>query len=82
MKKIIFLLLIFISTITYAKKVSIIIAIGDYPKNSGWSDISSGNDIPLIKNTLLGQGFLEKDIYIIKDKKATKKRNTIFNCQS
>lgn len=45
------------------KKHALIIAIGDYPEETNWKDISSVNDIDLIKSALTKQGF---DHFIIK----------------
>ncbi|MGJ8745566.1 caspase family protein [Polaribacter sp.] len=74
MKNIIFTLLFsLIINYSHAAKIAVIIAIGDYPKKGDWTSISSENDVPLIKNTLLNQGFLNDNIYLIQDKKATKK---------
>jgi metacaspase-1 len=53
------------------KKVALIVAIGNYPKESGWEAISSLNDVDLVKNALFKQGFLEKDILVIQDAQAT-----------
>jgi len=60
---------------TYAKsnKYALIIAVGNYDRAAtGWSPISSENDIPLIKTALEGQGFDEKNIAILQDKDADK----------
>lgn len=54
------------------KKRALIIAVGDYPSGSGWGVISSASDIPLIKQSLLDNGFLNEDIEILIDKQATK----------
>jgi hypothetical protein len=51
-------------------KHGLIIAIGEYPKETDWKPISSVNDIPLIKNALVKQGF--NDIDSIKNEQATK----------
>lgn len=51
-------------------KHGLIIAIGDYPKETDWKPISSVNDIPLIKNALVKQGFNYIDS--IKNEQATK----------
>lgn len=56
---------------SYSDKHALIIAIGDYPEDSGWSDISSANDIPIISRALMNQGFPEKNIVIIQDEHAT-----------
>ena len=54
---------------TNAKR-ALIVAIGDYPSNTDWSDISSINDIPIIKEALTRQGFT--DFSIIQNEGATK----------
>ena len=75
MKKTIYflvLLVLFIfSSNVFAKKHALIIAIGDYPANSGWGTISSVNDVPLIKQTLLTQGFNEENITVLINERAT-----------
>lgn len=68
-----FILGLFLSaTLFSADKHALIIAIGDYPSETNWSKISSANDIPLIQNALLGQGFPEKNIRLIQDSEATR----------
>ena len=56
-----------------AEKHALIIAIGDYPDSLGWSDISSQNDVALIKRALLGQGFEEANMSFLFDSQASKK---------
>jgi hypothetical protein len=51
-------------------KRAIIIAIGDYDEATGWKDISSINDIPLIEGALSKQGF--SDFIIKRNEEATK----------
>ncbi|MCB9251214.1 MAG: caspase family protein [Flavobacteriales bacterium] len=53
-------------------KIALIVAIGEYEKSTGWSSISSQNDVPLIKASLIKQGFNEKDILVLRDAEATK----------
>lgn len=53
-------------------KHAVIFAIGKYPKSGGWSQISSANDIPVIKAALINQQFPEKNIRVVKDEAATK----------
>lgn len=54
-------------------KHALIIAIGNYNfKETKWAPISSLNDIPIIKDALIKQGFPEDNIIIIKDNEATK----------
>jgi hypothetical protein len=55
------------------KKRALIIAVGDYPKESGWMDISSLNDVPLIQGALVHQGFDVNNISLVTDAQATKK---------
>lgn len=54
-------------------KRALIIAIGNYPSNSGWDFINSANDVPMIQSALLKQNFLPENITILKDAQATKK---------
>ncbi|MCB9262303.1 MAG: caspase family protein [Flavobacteriales bacterium] len=57
-------------------KRGFIVAIGDYPQTSaddrGWRDISSANDVPLIRTALQKQGFLAQNIDVLQDSLATK----------
>ena len=74
----ILLLLIFVVSLTYSQestttKHALIIAIGDYPRSTGWGAISSANDVPLIKETLERQGFNPENITTLVDREATKK---------
>ena len=55
------------------EKRALIIAVGDYPKESGWMDISSLNDVPLIRGALVHQGFDLNNISLVTDGQATKK---------
>lgn len=55
-----------------AQRLALIIAIGQYPRESGWSSISSENDVPLIKNALISQDFSEDNILLISDDQANK----------
>lgn len=54
-------------------KRALIVAIGNYPANSGWETINSVNDLPLLKNALLKQNFLPANIRELVDSAATKK---------
>lgn len=53
-------------------KRALIVAIGNYPTSSGWEEISSINDYPLIEKALVKQQFEEKNIAILADSAATK----------
>ena len=55
------------------EKRALIIAVGNYPKETGWMDISSLNDVPLIQGALVNQGFDVNNILLITDAQATKK---------
>lgn len=75
MKKL--LLLLLLSTqLVFARKYAVIIAIGDYPAETGWASVSAANDIPLIKNALLDQKFEAQDILVLQNEEAT--RNNIL----
>lgn len=52
-------------------KIALIVAISKYPASSGWGELSSSNDIALIKKALMLQGFKEQNITVITDKQAT-----------
>lgn len=71
-KKCAFLFFLFFAIGTSAEKYGLIIAIGDYPSKTGWAPISSVNDVPLIKQALLNQGFSEKNLSILINEEATK----------
>jgi len=53
-------------------KHALIIAIGEYPEDSDWPNISSENDVPLIENALIKQGFSQDRIAVLKSKEANK----------
>ena len=73
MKQLIYLLLTISSlSIAQTQKRALIIAVGDYPSRTGWSNISSVNDIPLIKDALMLQNFNETNIAVIQNEQATK----------
>lgn len=71
-KKTALLIFLFLTLNATAEKYGLIIAIGDYPTKTGWSSISSVNDVPLIKEALLNQGFEEKNINLLINEQATK----------
>ncbi len=55
-----------------AEKHALIIAIGDYPEEGKWPDISSTNDVIHIEATLAKLGFPEANIIKILDAQATR----------
>ncbi len=62
--------LIFQTASAQQNKKALIIAIGDYPKETDWAPISSVKDISLISNALAKQGF--SNIDSIKNEQSTK----------
>ena len=67
LKKVLFILLFLNFSIAKAEKYALIIAIGDYPTKTGWSTISSANDVPLIKQALVNNGFAQANIQTLID---------------
>lgn len=66
-------LLFFVSlSIAQTQKLALIVAVGDYPKSGGWEKLSSVNDVDIITEALLKQGFSKENISILKDKQASK----------
>lgn len=66
------LLLLLASTVfAQVQKHALIIAIGDYPSESGWNKISSVNDIPLVRGAYEKQGF--DNFIVVQDSAATLK---------
>lgn len=71
---ILFILSVFFTLKTFAQepnKVALIVAISKYPSTSGWGELSSSNDVKLIKDALFRQGFKEQNITVISDRQAT-----------
>ena len=54
-------------------KRALVIGIGDYPKESGWTKINGNNDIEIITATLNAYGFNNPNIQTLKDHQATKR---------
>lgn len=67
----------FCSISAKSNKLALIVAVANYPAEGGWAAISSDKDIPLIKSTLLKQGFKEDNIEVIIDEEA--KYNGLVN---
>jgi hypothetical protein len=61
-----------VSTSERGSKFALIIAIGKYSEESGWPEISSARDVPLILSALKAQGFREENISVLEDSAATK----------
>lgn len=69
------LILIFLvfSIVTGAQeRLGLLIGIGQYPQESGWSVIHGDNDVSIIKNLLIEQGFKEENVAILTNSNATK----------
>lgn len=56
-----------------ARKRALTVFIGDYPENSGWSNIHSLNDKTIILNSLETVGFQANDIICLENSAATRK---------
>lgn len=50
---------------------ALIIGIGSYPAEIGWSNIHGDNDVPIIFNALIKKNFNAKDIECLKNSEAT-----------
>lgn len=53
------------------QKIALIVAVSNYEENSGWNQLNAFNDIELIREALLKQGFKSKDIVILQEEQAT-----------
>ncbi len=54
------------------RKLALIIAIARYPRASGYSRLSSDNDVPLLRAALIRQGFDAGAIRVLADSQATR----------
>jgi len=61
-----------LAQVTIHQKHALIIAIGNYPYESGWGFINSANDIPLIKSALFNQNFKPENILVLENEEADK----------
>lgn len=57
---------------SYATKRALIIGIGDYPQESGWTKINGDKDIPIVQDILAANGFKSTDMQVLKNNAATK----------
>ncbi len=64
-----FIFTVVVSCLQAQTKHALVVGIGEYKY---WPDISSSNDVPFIKTTLLKQGFPEQQIILLTDSMATK----------
>lgn len=73
MKLVILLITLIAATSAFCqKKYALIVAVGEYPKNSRVPPIASVNDVPYLKTALKKHGFIEKNIDTLINAKATK----------
>ncbi|NNF81278.1 MAG: caspase family protein [Flavobacteriaceae bacterium] len=71
MKRLLICFILFaISFQSFAEKYALIIAVGEYPRKTGWSSISSVNDVGLIKQALTSQKFKDENIFVLKNEEA------------
>jgi hypothetical protein len=66
--------LTFLTSMFAGEKRALIVAISNYPVHSGWHEIHADKDADLLDSTLTRLGFPKKNIVILKDSIATKKR--------
>lgn len=73
MKRQLFILfvLFFLFEVANATKYALVIGIGDYPVESGWAKINGDKDVPVVKDMLLVNGFLQQNIVELVNDKAT-----------
>ncbi|MEM8598940.1 MAG: caspase family protein [Bacteroidota bacterium] len=53
-------------------KRALVVAVADYPDESGYADLNADNDVPLIVQALAAQGFAEDDVTVLQDAAATR----------
>jgi len=76
-----FVIFYLFSSSSHAEKYALIVAVGNYPEKSGWASINSLNDVDIIKDCLIIQGFKKQFITSITDKNGTRE-NIIYTLQS
>lgn len=54
------------------ERYALVIGIGQYPEDSGWSQIHGDNDVVIIKQLLLEQGFRAENVAVLMNARATK----------
>ncbi len=53
-------------------KIALLVAVSEYEKNSGWSSLNAFNDVPLVRQALIQQGFHQDNIAVLENEQATK----------
>lgn len=74
MRKSLFISLLIFASVSLGaqQRHALLIGIGNYPEDSGWPSIHGDNDIHIVKELLLKQGFAEENISTLKNADATK----------
>lgn len=69
MKKLILIVLLsaFAASGFSKNKYALIVAAGAYEKSTGWSSLTSANDVGLIKDALIDRGFKEEEIVVLSE---------------
>lgn len=53
-------------------KIALLTGVGQYPEHSGWQPLHSANDVELLRNTLIQQGFPADNIFTLTEAFATR----------
>lgn len=53
-------------------RIALIVAVGQYPESSKWNSLGAANDLQLVREALMQQGFSEENIASLRDEEATK----------
>ncbi|MEI6679841.1 MAG: caspase family protein [Mariniphaga sp.] len=67
------LLIVALFSLEAQTKRALVVGIGNYPVESGWTKIHGDNDVPLIANALGQKGFISNNIRCLANENATKK---------
>lgn len=65
--------MLFASSLEAQNKRALVIGIGAYPVESGWTEIHGDHDIDIISSFLIENGFAKEHILTLKNEQATKK---------
>jgi len=72
LRYLIFFMFLSTGALTARSKYALVIGIGDYPANSGWNKIHGDNDIKIIADALVKNGFEPGNIITLKNSEAIK----------
>ena len=59
------------SNLCQATKYALVVGIGEYPIENGWTSINGDNDIALVRDILFANGFSDNNIYELRNAEAT-----------